>query len=902
MNNLLLLGKIKKVIDEKPMEYQAYEDFYGICRAIMADEQAVGTVTVSVANLKWLSETISGRIPTLVQMDLDLGRKLMGLHRRVLIAAAHDDFDSFMLALEFNRPVDQQFWKPRRRHLMPICQALQDLEHDKLDELFLSCPPRIGKALSDDTPILTRNGWKNHGDLVVGDEVIGLNGEFKKVIAVHPKCMLDVLVEFTNGASFQCHENHEWLLYDRARMKNVLLETWQYESVKPDSGTPGHRGHRYRFQLPKHEYVQGEYKDLALDPYTFGVWLGDGANRDPRIANIDSDYGIIQRIIDNGHQIRWQTRHKTTGVMYYDFDIRKQLKSMGMCNNHKRLPKHIPDEYLTASVEQRLELLAGLIDTDGTFTRKENRYHFATCDIELRDSFIQLVSTFGWRINICEHKPSLSSSGVQGRKSTYQISFCPDCIIPCELERKRNTEFALRRAVALKSIRRVEPKRGNCITVEGDGMYLAGHMLVPTHNTATINMFVIWVILRNSERSNLYSSFTSLPVDTFYEGLLEILKDPATYDLSSIFPARSVVGTNAKETTLDIDRRKKYHSFTGRPIGGSLNGSCDCNGYIIGDDLCSGIEEAMSKERMASLWYKVENNFITRAKENCKRLWIGTRWSMVDPQGIRLDLLRNEPKYANVRWRYINTPALDENDQSNFDYQFGVGFSTEYYQMRRASFERNNDMASWLAQYQGEPIERDGSVFNPDDLRYYNGTLPDADPDRVFMAVDPAWGGGDFVSAPIIYQYGDDLFVADVVYNNGDKRITQPLLVQKAIEHNVQAIFIEATRTTASYTQEVDALLASMGHRVNLQSTTKHYTGTGKEQRIFDRAPEIREMMVFLESGKRHKEYEMFMQNLFSFSIARKNKNDDAPDSCAIALSMAIFGGTNKVQVIKRPF
>ena len=551
-----IIEKIKKDL----FGYQAYEDYYGIMKTLLPVEKRE-----AVAGLNWLSETISERMGVLVQRDLDLGRKMMGLHRRVLLAAAPHDFDSFMLALEFNRPVQEQFWKPRRKHLLPICEALQAMENDELDELFLSCPPRIGK-------------------------------------------------------------------------------------------------------------------------------------------------------------------------------------------------------------------------------------------------------------------------------------------------------------------------------------------------TTLIVMFMLWVMGRNSERSNLYCSFTSKPVETFYDGLLEVLKDPMTYIYKEIFPNAKLVGTNANDSTIDLDRKKRYHSFTGRPIGGSLNGSCDCYGYIVADDLVSGIEEAMSKERMASLWFKVDNNFITRAKEQCKRLWIGTRWSMVDPQGIRLDLLQNEPKYANVRWRYINTPALNENEESNFEYQFGVGFSTDYYQMRRASFERNNDMASWLAQYQGEPIERDGTVFDPDDLRYYNGTLPDADPDRIFMSVDPAWGGGDFVAAPIIYQYGDDLFVADVVYNNGDKRVTQPLLVQKAIDHNVQAIYIEATKTTASYTQEVDALFKSKGHRVNLQSTTKHYTGTGKEQRIFDRAPEIREMMVFLESGYRSKEYEMFMQNLFAFSIAKKNKNDDAPDSLAIALAMAIFGGSNKVQVIQRPF
>ena len=420
--------------------------------------------------------------------------------------------------------------------------------------------------------------------------------------------------------------------------------------------------------------------------------------------------------------------------------------------------------------------------------------------------------------------------------------------------------------------------------------------------TTLIMLFLLWVMGRNSERSNLYCSFTAIVVETFYNGLLEVLQDSATYAYGDVFPGLKVMGTNAKDATLDLERRKRYHSFTGRPIGGSLNGSCDSNGYIIGDDLCSGIEEALSKDRMASLWSKVDNNFLTRAKEQCKRLWIGTRWSLLDPQGIRLDLLQNDPQYRDVRWRCINTPALNENDESNFEYGYGVGFSTGYYLKRRASFERNNDMASWLAQYQGQPIERDGAVFSPDDLRYYNGQLPDADPDRVFMGLDVAYGGGDFTAGPVVYQYGDDLFIADVVYNNGDKRITQPLIAKKVEKHNVQALFIEATKMTKGYVEEVDEVLKSKGIRINVQSTTKHFTGTGKEQRIFDRAPDIRERMIFLESGKRSKEYEQFMQNLFAFSINKHNQSDDAPDSLTITLSMAIFGVSNRAEIVKRPF
>ena len=419
--------------------------------------------------------------------------------------------------------------------------------------------------------------------------------------------------------------------------------------------------------------------------------------------------------------------------------------------------------------------------------------------------------------------------------------------------------------------------------------------------TTLVLFFVLWIILRDSERSNLYCSYTDSVVTVFYKGLLEILQDPITYLWRDVFPDCRVASTNAKDLLLNINREKRYASFTGRSLYGTLNGACDCNGYEIADDLISGIEEAMNKDRLASAWSKVENNYLPRGKETAKHLWIGTRWSLADPQGMRVELLMNEPKFATVRWKQINVPALNENDESNFDYACDVGFSTEAYQQRRASFERNNDMASWYAQYQGEPIERDGAVFCPEDMRFYNGILPEGDPDRIFMAVDPAWGGGDFVAAPVCYQYGNDVFVADVVYDNRDKTFTQPHIVDTAIKHNVAAIRVEATKTTAEYADGIDRELREQNHRVNMEKTTKHYTGKGKEQRIFDKAPNIRENMVFLEEGKRSKEYELFMQNVYSFSFTGKNKHDDAPDSLAMAINMVFYGG-NEIQILKRLF
>ena len=420
-----------------------------------------------------------------------------------------------------------------------------------------------------------------------------------------------------------------------------------------------------------------------------------------------------------------------------------------------------------------------------------------------------------------------------------------------------------------------------------------------TGKTTLIMFFLVWIMLRNSERSNLYCSYTDSVVKVLYAGILEVLNDTTTYLWTDVFPECSIAGTDAKDLLINIDRRKRYASFTGRSLYGTLNGACDCNGYAIGDDLISGIEEAMNKDRLNNAWQKVDNNFLPRAKQNAKILWIGTRWSLTDPIARRYDVLQNDPKFANRRFKVVNIPALNENDESNFDYACGVGFNTEFYQQRRASFERNNDTASWLAQYQGEPIERDGAVFSPDELRYFNGDLPEGDPDSIFMAVDPAWGGGDFVASPIIYQYGNDLFVKDVVFSALEKDYTQPEIANKAMKHKVTRIYCEGTKMTASYGQGISDIFKAKDYHCNVVTSIKHFTGTGKEQRIFDKAPDIRESMVFLE--KRDKEYELFMQNVFSFSIMGKNKHDDAPDSLAMAVSFLIRG-ENKIEAYKRTF
>ena len=434
---------------------------------------------------------------------------------------------------------------------------------------------------------------------------------------------------------------------------------------------------------------------------------------------------------------------------------------------------------------------------------------------------------------------------------------------------------------------------------ELDELFLS---MPPRVGKTTILMFYCtWLVGRDSEKSNLYSAYSGIITSAFYDGCLEVINDPVTYLWHDVFPSAKVVSTNAKDTTFDIDRKKRYPSLTCRSLYGTLNGACDCNGILMSDDLIGGIEEALNKDRLVSAWSKVDNNLLPRAKEGAKVLWCGTRWSMTDPAGLRMELLLNDPAYAKRRFEIINLPALDENEHSNFHYAYGVGFSDDYYIQRRASFERNNDMASWVAQYQGEPIERSGALFEPQDMKFYNGILPDEKTlVRRFMAVDPAFGGGDFTASPICYQYEDgSIYVVDVMYNDGDKRVTQPMLVSKIMKYNVDAVRFEANRSTVSYKEEVEKELQSRGVRVNITTKAAPNT-TSKEMRIYDKAPEIREF-YFLEDGKRSKEYSLFMQNVYSFKLTGKNKHDDSVDSLAQAAEM-ITRGSKQVEVFKRPW
>lgn len=426
------------------------------------------------------------------------------------------------------------------------------------------------------------------------------------------------------------------------------------------------------------------------------------------------------------------------------------------------------------------------------------------------------------------------------------------------------------------------------------------HLPARVGKTQIITMATSWHCCRNTELSNLYCSYKEDAGGAFLDGVKEIWTDPM-YCHEDVFPDAKIVDTDAKANTVDLHRKKKYKSLSGKGLTSGLNGLYDATGWLIADDILEGIQDVLSPDILRRKQTIFDNNLMKRKKEKCKVIYNGTIWSLHDIYMNRLSFLQNNPEAKNIRWDVIKIPALDpETDESNFDYDYGVGYSTQYYRAERAKFEENDDMASWFSQCQQEPIERDGAVFNPEHMNFYNGVLPAEEPLRIVTACDVALGGLDYLSMPVAYIYLDgSVYIHDVVFDSSEKGITQPKVLKMIADNHVQASFFEANQGGEGYKDDIDRMLREKGIRINITSTYAP-THKRKEQRIWDAAGRIREF-YFREDGCRSQEYRRFMNNVFSFTVNGKNKHEDAPDSLASLVDFIDKGTVTVARVIKSP-
>lgn len=405
-------------------------------------------------------------------------------------------------------------------------------------------------------------------------------------------------------------------------------------------------------------------------------------------------------------------------------------------------------------------------------------------------------------------------------------------------------------------------------------------------------IFMTFVMGHRPDVASVMSGHSDKLTDGFYRELLSIITDDTQYSWGEVFPTVKMVDNSAKNETIDLNRKKRFPTMTCRSISGTLTGAVEIGtgGILYCDDLIEDLEESLNPVRLQNKYDAYLNQLKDRKKLGAAELMVGTRWNVADPLGRIEEQYRDNPRY---RFRVI--PALDENGESNFNYQYGLGFDTAYYEDMKASI----DDATWMAKYMGNPYIREGLLFPADELRYFNGVLPDGEPDRVVAVVDTAWGGGDSLSMPIAYVYGDDVYIQDVVFNSGDKTVTRPVVIGTLKKHQPHMVRWESNNGGDEYGGIVDETLRQSGVKINM-SYKRAPTNQSKLSRIIQYAPDIKRF-YFLDEKNRNSEYEKFMREITLFTVSGKNLHDDAADSCAMLVDF-LSNGVKRVTAAKRPF
>lgn len=403
--------------------------------------------------------------------------------------------------------------------------------------------------------------------------------------------------------------------------------------------------------------------------------------------------------------------------------------------------------------------------------------------------------------------------------------------------------------------------------------------------------FICWLAGKDPDKCILTGSHSNAFIRGAYDECLRVMDKTGEYLFNDVFPLSPVTGTNAKDCRIDLGKRKRFESLQFTSVGTGNAGLYRASRLLYCDDLIPSIEVALSKDRLDKLWEQYTVDLRQRKIGNAAELHIATRWSVSDVIG------RLQREYeGSDRVKFIALSALDDNDNSNFDYAYGVGFNTKFYHEQRNIM----DDVSWRALYMNEPIEREGLVYSADELRRYF-ELPKEDPDAIIGVCDTKDKGADYAFLPVAYVYGQDYYIDDCVCDNGLPNIVDARLTEILVRDKVKSCRFESNSAGRRVAEKIQEEVKKKGGITHI--TTK-FTTANKETKIIVNSAWVKEHCLFKDASlyQKKSDYGKMMEMLCSYTVTGKNKHDDVPDGVAMLAEYAQSLGGTAIEFFKRPF
>lgn len=424
--------------------------------------------------------------------------------------------------------------------------------------------------------------------------------------------------------------------------------------------------------------------------------------------------------------------------------------------------------------------------------------------------------------------------------------------------------------------------------------FLSVSMPPRTGKSTTCIFYLTWTMGKYPYRANVMSGHSDKLTNGFYKEAMSIITDP-TYRFLEVFPESTMRDNSAKGEQIWLKgSHERFPTLTCRSIESTLTGAVEVGkrALLYMDDLVEDREEALNVDRMDKLYSAYLNQLKDRMNDGAKQLFVATRWVPNDPIG------RIEEQYAdNPRYRFVAVPALDEDGHSNFEYMYGLGFSTEYYEDMRQSLIDAGEEDSWMAKYMGRPYWMSGLMFPEDELKRYS-ELPEDEPDAIIAACDTKDRGIDYACMPIGYVYGDRHYIHQVICDNSLPEVVEPRLRNALVDNDVSLARFESNSAGGRVADDLEKQCHDRGLSIKIQ---KKFSTENKETRILADSLWIKEHCYF-RAEPPDGDYKRFMNMLTHYTVSGKNKHDDAPDSMSMYKRFACSMRKATVQAIRRPY
>lgn len=397
------------------------------------------------------------------------------------------------------------------------------------------------------------------------------------------------------------------------------------------------------------------------------------------------------------------------------------------------------------------------------------------------------------------------------------------------------------------------------------------------------------------DRSTLMEGTGDDLVKSFYNGCLEYLTVPNEYLFYDVFPDARLVQTNADTKTVNLKSKSRFPTIMCRSIDARQVGLSEATNVLYLDDCVEGREEAKNRQRLDDKWEVISGDIMGRAIEGTPMVFTGTRYSLYDPIGR----VQEHAQREGWAWRAIEIPALDlVTDESNYEYEREgkTVFTTAYFREQRELLSAEQ----FESEFQQQPFEAKGLLFNKDELNYFFELPKDRDPDTIIAVGDTAESGSDSTSMPVAMIYGNAVYIVDVVFDDSPAEVTKPECAKCLIDNRVASAVFESNNAGQYYARDVDQIIRERGYSVGIR--TKR-TISNKQTRIEFASDNIKKNFYFKHPStyKRGSQYWNFMKEVTTYTRSGKVPHDDAPDSLSLLENEIRMLSGGKVEVFKRP-